>query len=375
MKANQKDLGKVTITCNGLWHRGIEYERLCLVHDGLYSSYISRRNVPVGIELSNADYWQPVASLKEEFKTEVGNIRKEIIKSIAYYNNKLRTTRLVVKDEEERNKLTYQQIDVGCEVYELDTKLTYVLDFIIKESGAKSWHLESDSKIDSIPKEYFECNYPKDSFAERAKRDQSGHIFEDYYVAKVDILNLTEEYVIQHLDNIGAVIKPGAIKPCQLSKQVIEMFGNSSITNMADEEDITVKCNDNNTKVLKFKDKKYIEDSFSGDGLVYLRENYEGNINVLHQIEVDKPNTIYVIKYDFCLAGKTIELPENCTLDFQGGHLFNGAIVLNKTKIKGIVGAISDYIKCPIRGVYADGQLDFKNGKLGYYSNNNFISL
>lgn len=39
-----------------------------------------------------------------------------------------------------------------------------------------------------------------------------------------------------------------------------------------------------------------------------------------------KPNTIYIIQYDYCLAGQTIEVPDNCVLDFQGGSLRNGTI-------------------------------------------------
>ncbi len=40
--------------------------------------------------------------------------------------------------------------------------------------------------------------------------------------------------------------------------------------------------------------------------------------NVLTQHMMSKSNTIYIIQYDYCLAGQTIEVPENCVLDFQG---------------------------------------------------------
>lgn len=375
MKANEKDLGKVTLTCNGLWSSSKEYERLCLVHDGLYSSYISRKNVPIGIKLANADYWQPVASLKEDFKTEVATIRKEFIQKVAYFDAKYRHSRIVVKDEEERNALTIEQVATGCEVYELDTKLTYILDLIIPDSGAKRWHLEADGRIDSEPKHDFEGSYCNELTVDRAIKDRYGNIIDLTYMTQKAASALVEEYTIEHLTKIGAIIIPESIKPCHLSKQVIELLNSRVVSNAADEEDLTVYKENNGVEVLKFKDKEYEEGKFTGDGIVYLRKNFIGNVNVLNQIDVSKPNTTYIIKYDFCLYGKTITIPQGCTLDFQGGHIMNGTIILNNTKIKGTVGALSDYLKCNVAGNYANGQIDYRGGKLGYWNNNVFIGF
>ena len=55
--------------------------------------------------------------------------------------------------------------------------------------------------------------------------------------------------------------------------------------------------------------------------------------NVLTQHMMSKSNTIYIIQYDYCLAGQTIEVPENCVLDFQGGSLRNGVVILNETSL------------------------------------------
>ena len=41
MKTIEEELGKVSLTCNGKWNDR-PYERLCIVHDGFYASYISR---------------------------------------------------------------------------------------------------------------------------------------------------------------------------------------------------------------------------------------------------------------------------------------------------------------------------------------------
>ena len=55
--------------------------------------------------------------------------------------------------------------------------------------------------------------------------------------------------------------------------------------------------------------------------------------NILTPVMINQPNTIYEIRYDFDLKGKTLEMPENCTLKFKGGSLSNGTIYANKTNI------------------------------------------
>ena len=55
--------------------------------------------------------------------------------------------------------------------------------------------------------------------------------------------------------------------------------------------------------------------------------------NLITSVMVSQPNTIYEIRYDFDLNGATIEIPEGCTLKFEGGLLRNGIINFNDTKI------------------------------------------
>lgn len=97
----------------------------------------------------------------------------------------------------------------------------------------------------------------------------------------------------------------------------------------ADEEDITEQ---NGT--LQLANKTYNKQSFSGLGRVYLRKNIVGDKNVLTQAMINKANTIYVIQYDYDLKEASINIPENCVLQFDGGSLSNGTIVGNNTKIK-----------------------------------------
>lgn len=54
-------LGKVSITTNGDWDKNKQYDRLCLVFDNVtLASYVSKQKVPVGIEITNTDYWQVI---------------------------------------------------------------------------------------------------------------------------------------------------------------------------------------------------------------------------------------------------------------------------------------------------------------------------
>lgn len=96
----------------------------------------------------------------------------------------------------------------------------------------------------------------------------------------------------------------------------------------ADEEDITEQ---NGT--LQLANKTYDKQSFSGLGRVYLRKNIVGDKNVLTQAMINKANTIYVIQYDYDLKEASINIPENCVLNFIGGAIGNGTIIGNKTKV------------------------------------------
>ena len=54
----------------------------------------------------------------------------------------------------------------------------------------------------------------------------------------------------------------------------------------------------------------------------------------LTQDMVSKPNTIYIIRYNYDLNEAEITIPENCVLQFEGGSLSNGKIIGNNTAIK-----------------------------------------
>lgn len=93
-----------------------------------------------------------------------------------------------------------------------------------------------------------------------------------------------------------------------------------------DEEDLTAVAEVDRV-VARFKDR----DTTKGKGYIILR-----TVKSLVE-QMTQENTIYEVRYDFDLGGKTLEVPADCVLDFKGGCFKNGNIVFNKTFLDGIV--------------------------------------
>lgn len=101
-----------------------------------------------------------------------------------------------------------------------------------------------------------------------------------------------------------------------------------------DEEDLTVsKPDKNGNAIVSLKDRVYDELNFSGKGYKILRKNIQTidgvRKNILTQNMINKPNTIYEIRYDFELNGETITIADNCVLYFTSGKIYNGNIIMN----------------------------------------------
>lgn len=100
---------------------------------------------------------------------------------------------------------------------------------------------------------------------------------------------------------------------------------------------LTVLWNRLKTGILNNRNYKPTE--FLGKGYKVLEKNIQtvGNVkkNILTTIMINKPNTIYEIRYDFDLGGETIEMQEGCVLKFEGGSLVNGNLKLQSTKLSG----------------------------------------
>ena len=120
---------------------------------------------------------------------------------------------------------------------------------------------------------------------------------------------------------------PKSVGVESLSDNVIALInssGGGTIVNNVDDEDLTVNSNN----LIKFKNKRYEPLLYSGKGRIYLRKNISTSTgtNLLLQTEINTPNVIYIIQYDYDLNGKTIELSEGAILKFEGGSFSNGTL-------------------------------------------------
>lgn len=116
-----------------------------------------------------------------------------------------------------------------------------------------------------------------------------------------------------------------------------KLYGKKGVGGNPDNEDLCLSTNSDGEKVLKFNNKSYDASSFSGLGRVYLRKNIVSDKNKLSQDMINSLNTIYIIQYDYDLAGGTINIPSNCVLDFQGGSISNGSIIFADSRLVGHV--------------------------------------
>lgn len=61
MKQFSKELGKVSITPKGAWDSNMSNDRLDIVYDKRNNqAYIAKQDVPVGVDIDNREYWQPL---------------------------------------------------------------------------------------------------------------------------------------------------------------------------------------------------------------------------------------------------------------------------------------------------------------------------
>ena len=61
MKQHVKNLGKVSLTAEGVWQSNVRYDVLSVVYDEhTKHAFLSRKNVPENVSLYNAEYWMPL---------------------------------------------------------------------------------------------------------------------------------------------------------------------------------------------------------------------------------------------------------------------------------------------------------------------------
>lgn len=373
MKTIKQYLGKVSITCNGRWDINTEYDRLCFVYNNVFDSYISKKPVPVGIELEDEMYWQPVAHLRADIADDYVRLLSEITNITTI----LKKSRIAVENDEERHNLKFGNVLPGCEVYVRNTKRTYVVESINPVNNVKTWNLESEGKIDSDEK-YELFGICDDLVAQRAICDKLGRIIDEEYLTRNAVKEYVVNTIIQYLQEFDIVFPNESITEEMLSKSLLDLISSGgNVVNNVDEEDLTIKILSNKGEVIKFKDKEYKQGQFTGLGRVYLRRNMVGQINLLEQHMINKPNTIYIVQYDYCLDNKTITIPANSTLLFTGGSFNRGTIILDNTKINGIINLSEVFKDVTISGTYREGQTmyDIDRKKVILFNGDSWVNL
>lgn len=81
--------------------------------------------------------------------------------------------------------------------------------------------------------------------------------------------------------------------------------------------------------------------------------------NIITQEDINKTDTIYEIRYDFDLDGKTITIPKNCILYFTSGKCYNGSINMNNTVISTLYEDVLSEVN--ISGNYYNIQKNIKD--------------
>lgn len=343
-------IGKVIPTNEGSWTNQKEYDVLSLVTKD-NSIYISNKKVPIGVDITDDNYWVflingGTAVIKIANSTQIGGITAE--EKTDEYKDEVRidssTGKLYTKPSTTKLNIA-SNTDLGG----------------IKANN-KTSEYSQEVKIDPVTGllyiKPFELNKASSTILGGIKAEQKTS--KDTVEVKID-------------SNTG--------------KLYVEPVGEESVTynytNYPDNEDLVEETRENEEKVMKLADKEYNAEGFSGLGRVYLRRNISASKNVLTQDMMSKENTRYIIQYDYDLRGATINIPEGCVLDFQGGSLTNGTISSNNVNlngeisIKGIkIKQPSDIKKSPIGGLInvkwfgakGDGITDDSNAILEAYN-------
>ncbi len=155
--------------------------------------------------------------------------------------------------------------------------------------------------------------------------------------------------ITDYVDAKSIEIAPESVTPSSLSQSTIDLIntsGGGTVTNLADDEDLTTKTTFDDVSVIKFADKIYMPSNFSGKGRKYLRKNIITDLeddnygkNILTQSFFqdengdDLENYIFNIQYDYDLCGELIKIPDGGTLNFDGGSFNNGTLNFNNCRI------------------------------------------
>lgn len=101
MQTQINKLGKVSITVDkDYWDINNEYDRLTIVEvEHKYCTYLSRKDVPSGIDISDRNYWIPFSSLTESVAEDIRKFKTEITNRVTELSNNIPEVENISIDE------------------------------------------------------------------------------------------------------------------------------------------------------------------------------------------------------------------------------------------------------------------------------------
>ena len=175
MKIHKEELGKVSITIEGKFNPAKIYDRLCLVGDGQFGIYISKKRTPSGTSLSDETYWQCISNLSQDVKIDYGDFKDYVtntIQGLTDYVNTLIPSEIINAEEIITRAilcLTKQgALKFGFRIVETEEDLNNLYyavigDFVYVIENASYYIFGKDRKYYKIPTIYVGDEEPEDT--------------------------------------------------------------------------------------------------------------------------------------------------------------------------------------------------------------------
>lgn len=346
MESIIKKLGKTSVTVEKDYHSSEkEYNKLTIVEEeGTFKTYLSRKPVPVGIALTNREYWICFSGVLESITFDYLKFKKDYASGKVIEDNAI-ITRHILDRNIERIKIALkaiseEEIDDDA-VIERTIKDRNVTSNKIAKENILTEHFAKKSVITTILADYAitSIKLADDSVTTRSIVNENitqeklakNSVTESKIANNAININKFDSYTRNIIESVKYIpkeftsLKEAIFDEINKYKPIII---NGDVTNAADEEDITSENN-----LLKLKDRS----ALNGMGYIILRKNKS------FAEQVTKENTIYEIRYDFDLNGQEITIPEGCILKFNGGSIKGGNItghILNSYVMPQWFGAI-----------------------------------
>lgn len=175
MKIHKEELGKVSITIEGKFNPAKIYDRLCLVGDGQFGIYISKKRTPSGTSLSDETYWQCISNLSQDVKIDYNDFKdyvRNTIQSLTDYVNTLIPSEIINAEEIITRAILYLAkqgaLKFGFRIVETEEDLNNLYyavigDFVYVIENASYYIFGKDKKYYKIPTIYVGDKEPEDT--------------------------------------------------------------------------------------------------------------------------------------------------------------------------------------------------------------------